>query len=156
MYESEDGNGQVQTRLFYYRCAYITHLQSMHSVDDDIVDQQVREQRIDRSCRSRFWCGFCGEILPLQKKGLEGANERFDHIEGHFAGGEQITSYIEMDGSGVKGKNRGGESDGCHTSIASSVDDAEVLPFLDGRAHCNDGIPKIEIAREESVADADE
>jgi Gti1/Pac2 family len=156
MYESEDGNGQVQTRLFYYRRAYITHLQSVHSVDDDTVDQQVREQRIGRNCRSRFWCGFCGEILPLQKKGLEGANERFDHIEGHFAGGEQIASYIEMDGSGVKGKNGGGESDGCHTSIASSVDDAEVLPSQDGRARCNDGIPKIEMAREESVADADE
>jgi hypothetical protein len=61
-----------------------------------------------------------------------------------------------MNGSGVKGKNGGGESDGCHTSIASSVDDAEVLPFQDGRARYNDGIPKIEMAREESVADADE
>jgi hypothetical protein len=94
--------------------------------------------------------------LSLQKKGLEGVIKRFDHIEGHFAGGEQIASYIEMDGSGLKGKNRGGESNGCHTSIASSADDAEVLPFQDGRARCNDGIPKIEMAREESVADADE
>jgi hypothetical protein len=34
-----------------------------------------------------------------------------------------------MDGSGVKGKNSGGESDRYHTSIALSVDDAEVLPF---------------------------
>jgi hypothetical protein len=34
-----------------------------------------------------------------------------------------------MDGSSVKGKNRGDESDRCYTSIASSVDDAKVLPF---------------------------
>ena len=125
MYESEDGNGHVQTRLFYYRYAYITHLQSVHSVSDDMVDQQIREQRIGWNCQSRFWCGFCGKIVLLQKKGREGANEWFDHIEGHFGGGEQIANYIEMDGSGVKGKNGGGESDGCHTSIASFVADAD-------------------------------
>jgi hypothetical protein len=61
-----------------------------------------------------------------------------------------------MDGSGVKGKNGGCESDECHTSIASSVDDAKVLPFQDGRARYNDRIPKIEIAREKSITDVDE
>jgi hypothetical protein len=34
-----------------------------------------------------------------------------------------------MDGSDVKGKNGGGELDGCHTFIASSMDNAKVLPF---------------------------
>jgi hypothetical protein len=92
----------------------------------------------------------------LQKTGLEGANERFDHIEGHFADKEQITSYIKIDNSGVKGKNGGGKSDGYHTSITSSVDDAEVLPFQDGRARYNNGILKIKMAREESVIDTDE
>ena len=83
----------------------------------------------------------------MQKKGLEGVNERFDHIEGHFHGGEQIATYIEMDGSGLKGKNDEGESDGCHTSIASSVDEAGVLPFQNGGARCNDGIHKIGMTR---------
>jgi hypothetical protein len=142
--------------LFYYRCAYITHLQSVHSVGDDMVNQHIREQRIGRNCQSRYWCGFCGKIVPLQKKGLEGANERFDHIGGHFGGGEQIANYIEMDGSGVKGKNGGTESDECHTFIASSVYDVDVLPFQDGGPRCNDGIHKIGMTREESVADADE
>jgi Gti1/Pac2 family len=146
MYESEDGNRQVQIRLFCYRCAYITHLQSVHSVDDDIVNQQIREQRIGRNCQSRYWCGFCGKIVPLQKKGLEGANERFDHIGGHFGGGEQIANYIEMDGSGVKGKNERGESDECHISIASS-EDGHVATMESTRQG---------MTREESVADADE
>lgn len=75
---------------------------------------------------------------------LEGANERFDHLEGHFRGGEQIANYIEMDGSGVKGEKEGGESDTAtihnpprcsDPSIASLVDDAESLPFQDGGGH---------------------
>jgi hypothetical protein len=61
-----------------------------------------------------------------------------------------------MDGSSIKEKNRGGELDRYHTSITSSINDAKVLPFQDGRARCNDGIPKIEIAREESIIDVDE
>jgi hypothetical protein len=157
MHENEVDNGQGQTRIFHNRCAYIKHLRSEHSADDDQVDQQIREQRIGRDCQSRFWCGFCGEIVPLQKKGVEGANERFDYIEGHFRGGKQIANYIEMDGSGVKGKDpRGGESDECHASIASSVCDTNVLSFQDGGARRNDGIHKIEMTREESVADADD
>jgi hypothetical protein len=94
--------------------------------------------------------------LPLQKTGLKDANERFDHIKGHFADKEQITSYIKIDNSGVKGKNGGGESDEYHISITSSIDDAKVLPFQDGRARYNDGILKIKITREESVTDIDE
>jgi hypothetical protein len=68
----------------------------VHSVDDDMVNQQIREQRIGRNCQSPYWCGFCGKIV---KKELEGANERFDHIGGHFGDGEQTANYIEMDGS---------------------------------------------------------
>jgi hypothetical protein len=59
----------------------------------------------------------------VAEEGLEGANERFDHIGGHFGGGEQIANYIEMDGSGVKGKNGGGELDECHVEgIATILD----------------------------------
>ena len=156
MYENEDGDGHVPTRSSYDRCAYTTHLQSVHSVDNDTVDQQTEEQKIGRNCPSRFWCGFCGEIVPFQKKRLEGGNERFDHVEEHSCGGGQITNYIEMDGGGLKGKDGEGELDGCHTSIASSVDDAEVLSFQDGGARCNDGIHEIGMTREESSAGADE
>ena len=95
--KDKDGNGPVKTRLFYYRCAYITHLQSVHSADDGTVDRQCREQRIGRNNQSQFWCGFCGEIVQLQNKGLKGAEERFSHIERHFLSGERIANYIEME-----------------------------------------------------------
>ena len=55
-----------------------------------------------------------------------------------------------------QGSNSGGDSDGYHTSIASSVDDAEILPLQDGGARCNDGIYKIGMTHEESVADVNE
>jgi hypothetical protein len=120
--ESEDASRQDQTQLFYNSDAFIMHLRSIHSVDDDTISLLKREQRIGRNCQSRFWCGFCGEIVVLQTKGLEGANERFDHIDRHFHRGEAIEAWSEMDGSGVKGEERSGdenESKGYHTSTAS-------------------------------------
>jgi hypothetical protein len=57
------------------------------------------------------------------EEGLESANKRFNCIRGHFGGGEQITNYIKMDGSSVKGKNKGGKLDKYHVEgIATILD----------------------------------
>ena len=68
LYESEEGSGQVQTRLFYSCCTYITHLRSVHSVDGDTVNQQICELRIGRNCQNCYWWGLWGKIGPLPKQ----------------------------------------------------------------------------------------
>jgi hypothetical protein len=50
-------------------------------------------------------------------------------MKGHFADREQITSYIKINSSDLKGKNKGDESNRCHTSITSSIDNTKVLSF---------------------------
>ena len=102
--------------------------------------------------------------MLLQKKGLKGVNERFNHIKEHFCSKKQIENYFEMDSFNVKGRNTGdengdeyeeSESDECHTTIASSACNSCILPLQDGGAHCNKGIHKTEMAWKASVADRD-
>jgi hypothetical protein len=113
----------IKTSLFYKPAVFKEHLRSYHTADVEEIALQIERQRIGRGCRSRFWCGFCRTIVVLQKKGSEGSQERFDHIGGHFLDGEKIEDWREIDGSGVKGKERrgidGSESAGYHISAAS-------------------------------------
>jgi hypothetical protein len=124
--ETEYISGQVETPLYYDRGVFIRHLRSTHSVDEVAIALQAERRRIGRMCKSRFWCGFCREIVVLQEKGLGGSHERFNHIDQHFLHGSRIEGWSEMDGSGVKGKEgRGGnglggsQSEGYHVSAAS-------------------------------------
>ena len=128
--KDKDGNGQMQTRLFYTRYLYVKHLQSVHSADYNTVKQQTHNQRNGRNNRSQFWCGFCGEIVQLRMKGLEGAEERFDHIERHFVHGERIANYMEMDGD-VKGNGNTMEPEGAvGESLMSRNDENSRVPDL--------------------------
>ncbi len=42
--------------------------------------------------------------MDLQKKGLEGADERFNHIDKHFKHKCHISDWVEMEGSEAKGQ----------------------------------------------------
>jgi len=37
-------------------------------------------------CDTRFWCGFCGKVVPLKAKGPLAWNERYNHIDDHLFG----------------------------------------------------------------------
>jgi hypothetical protein len=103
------GKGPIlssSAQIFYRRNLFVTHMQK-HSISPDTIKEHLRKQRIGRNCQTRFWCGFCGKILALQKKGLEGADERFNHIDTHFKEGCDISTWVDMDGSVEKGQQQG-------------------------------------------------
>lgn len=95
------------SQLFYKRKLYEDHLRHVHSSSPEMILDLVWKQRIGRNCQSRFWCGFCEKIVVLEKKGLEGANERFNHIDDHFKKNRQINEWVEMEGSMAKGDQQG-------------------------------------------------
>jgi hypothetical protein len=82
---------------------FATHLEDAHILSTKKIQQLQQKQRIGRDNLSRFWCGFCEEILALQHRGLEAKEERFSHIRTHFINDEVIADWIEMDGRGAKG-----------------------------------------------------
>jgi hypothetical protein len=69
--------------LFYRAEPFRTHL-ATHYVSPDQFVEKLRLCRIGKNGQGRFWCGFCRDIIPLDKKRNEAWDERFDHIDAHF------------------------------------------------------------------------
>lgn len=71
------------------------HLKKHHHVDDEGVRIAIANNRVGENGQSRFWCGFCKEIIPLRSQGREAWNERFDHIDfEHFRRGQRIGDWL--------------------------------------------------------------
>ncbi len=130
-------------QLFYKRDFYTTHLQTVHSASSGTIRDHLRMQRIGRNCQSSFWCGFCEKIIVLQKKGLEGADERFNHIDEHFKKKRDPWSWVDMDGNMVKGQQQGVDRD--------KEEEEDVADVLGG-----DGISGLGVRREENIDDEDD
>ncbi|KAF2132852.1 hypothetical protein P153DRAFT_175297 [Dothidotthia symphoricarpi CBS 119687] len=60
------------------------HLETLHNLQSLEQSQEVKACKIGKNCQVQFWCGFCGEIKPLNKKRNDAWDERFDHIAYHF------------------------------------------------------------------------
>lgn len=74
-------------RTCHRREQFKFHLSKDHGIGDSaVVDLKLDSCRIGRNCESRFWCGFCKEIVEIQEGGLKAWTERFNHIDDHFSG----------------------------------------------------------------------
>lgn len=82
-------------RLFYRREKFTAHLNQQHKVTDEgKIAAFLQNNEIGRNGQSRFWCGFCREIIALRHRGRDAFNERFNHIDDrHFKKGQTIETW---------------------------------------------------------------
>lgn len=73
-------------KVSYRRENFRTHLQHGHGLCEDEIETRLENCRIGRNWEGAFWCGFCKKRIPLQQKGKDGWDERFNHINDHFFG----------------------------------------------------------------------
>lgn len=74
-------------KVSHQRETFKVHLQKFHSIDDGkVLESKLESCRIGRNYEARFWCGFCEAIVETKQNGLGAWNERFDHIDSHFVG----------------------------------------------------------------------
>lgn len=96
-----------------------THLEKDHDIRDEaVVDKKLAECRMGRNFESRFWCGFCQKTIEPTGKGGPAHSERFDHIDNHFNGRNDVpkadirdwkhvdTDAVDPPGSRAKGNKR--------------------------------------------------
>lgn len=64
--------------------------------------QIASNNSITRNFQGRLWCGFCNEIIVLEKekRGVEAINFRFDHVADHFKE-KAIQNWIEFGSHGL-------------------------------------------------------
>lgn len=73
-------------RVSHRRETFKDHLVKSHGLHDHDLDTKMDKCRVGRNCESRFWCGFCEQIVEVQRKGLGAWKERFNHIDNHIHG----------------------------------------------------------------------
>lgn len=63
------------------------HISRDHGITEPAeIDRRLDFCRVGRDFESRFWCGFCKNIVETSGRGLKAGTERFDHIDGHYSG----------------------------------------------------------------------
>ncbi|KAF4837158.1 Metallothionein expression activator [Colletotrichum tropicale] len=91
---TDDDNTQTETtcgKVCHRRETFRSHLQKEHKMEDaSQVDKALEDCRVGRNCESRFWCGFCVKIIEITKKGANAWTERFNHIDNHYAGRDNV------------------------------------------------------------------
>ncbi|KAI0406412.1 hypothetical protein F4802DRAFT_613323 [Xylaria palmicola] len=74
-------------KVCYRRENFKSHLEKEHQIGDvKILEDKLEKCRVGRNYETRFWCGFCQEIVEIKQTGVQAWAERFDHIDEHFSG----------------------------------------------------------------------
>lgn len=91
--------------LFYRAELFKAHLQTDHKVvQQEQLAHELKARRIGRNGQGQFWCGFCQQILRLEKKRNAAWDERFDHIDHHFTKeNKSIEDWLCVEAKKTKG-----------------------------------------------------
>ncbi|KAI1662653.1 hypothetical protein F4813DRAFT_394831 [Daldinia decipiens] len=82
-----DKSSESCGRNFPRRELFKQHLSAQHRIiEQELLDHKLDTCRVGRNHETRFWCGFCREIIEITKEGIEAWAERFNHIDDHFQG----------------------------------------------------------------------
>ena len=113
-------------KIFYRRDPFQIHLRKDHNVkDEEYIREECKRRRIGRNGQSGFWCGFCKQIVKLEKRGLEAWDERFNHIDDmHFKNGQSSDDWYPLDKDIPKGLLKS-ENILDSGGLATSLEDSE-------------------------------
>jgi hypothetical protein len=107
-------------RLFSNLEEYNNHLMENHGQSNtEFMRTYAEANKLGQSYQ--FWCGFCKKIIRLTKAGLEGRNDRFDHIHFmHFRNGETIRDWLPPSEHIEENQRRNSEAQVGASSLPSS------------------------------------
>jgi hypothetical protein len=74
------------------------HLKHVHNIEPSTtLKAKVNQNLIGRHHQVRFWCGFCLSNISLDNHGVQGWDERFNHIDGHFKSGWTTLDWVDAE-----------------------------------------------------------
>lgn len=126
------GLGALCGKLSFRRESHTTHLRNVHNMTDKAeIATKTKEAHIGRNNFKTFWCGFCptitgldlpkGRVVLLKNKGLDGWDERFDHLGKHFIeDGLKIGKYEFHDDDDQYGQPQSSSEDDDDGEVAAA------------------------------------
>lgn len=88
----------------FYDAEYMEdHLKNVHGISSPAtLKAKVHENLIGRNHQVRFWCGFCRSNVSLHNHGVQGWDERFNHIDDHFKAGLRTLDWVDAETNKMK------------------------------------------------------
>ena len=112
-------------------------------MDDQIkVENKLESCRIGRNCEARFWCGFCQTTIEIKKPGYSAWGERFDHIDDHFTGRNQLDRKTISDWKNVDPSDPTSSSSPNESNEMSAESSKRFKKQRKGSAEAGDRAPK--------------
>lgn len=90
-FQATQGISQQCGKVSHRRETFRQHLVNSHQLDTPTIDRKLDECRVGRTCEANFWCGFCEKIINIGSQGTEAWTKRYDHIDDHIAGRNNLT-----------------------------------------------------------------
>jgi hypothetical protein len=132
----ENPEGSPCVKVCYRQQTFQDHLNKDHSISDkEVVKSKLESCRIGRSCQTRFWCGFCTQLIDLSKTGAEAWIERYDHIDNHFMGRrglpkQDIREWIDIASNKSRGDGLSLGSGSAGSPIHASIPAIDVIDSM--------------------------
>ncbi|MCJ1479269.1 hypothetical protein MMC13_007954 [Lambiella insularis] len=121
-------------KIYYRPDEFQDHLRNDHRKgDEEYLHEQCKMCRIGRNRQTRFWCGFCIQVVKLESRGVEAWDERFNHIDDHFKNEQNIMDWIPVDRDIPKGALR--LENLHHNGAFATMDDSD-SDHSDGEDNC--------------------
>ncbi|GJC98402.1 C2H2 type zinc finger domain protein [Colletotrichum higginsianum] len=93
-----DNENESCGKVCLRRETFRSHLLREHKMKESSqVDKELEKCRVGRDGEPRFWCGFCVKIVDITQKGPNAWAERFDHIDNHYAGRNNLSKKNHSD-----------------------------------------------------------
>jgi hypothetical protein len=142
-WKCEECSVNGESSMFFKKKIYVSHLEHKHRESRDSIKDHLKKQRLGRDRQTTFWCGFCKRIIDLNKKGIDGMDERFNHVDEHFKQQRDIRTWVECDSGKTKGQRQ---------ESAAEVERGAHMPGSDGGS----GGGQSEVDRDDDDDDDDE
>ncbi|KAK7415371.1 hypothetical protein QQX98_005910 [Neonectria punicea] len=108
------------------------HLSKDHMMKDaKQIEKKLDKCRIGRHCDTRFWCGFCVEIVEITDEGVNAWTKRCDHIDDHFSGrdGKPKRNIIEWKQMETENQRRDASTQSSTEESSSTSDSGMSSPL---------------------------
>jgi hypothetical protein len=139
----KDGQEQTEVcgKVNHRRETFRQHLSHNHRLTPETIEKKLEECRVGRNCEANFWCGFCVGIIKNKGKGVDAWAERYNHIDDHIGGRNNLPQKLMDEWKGVDPEAQPLSSDSFHDSENSE-------DFTSSMSLVHDGPLADETARE--------
>ncbi|KAH8194605.1 hypothetical protein TruAng_011224 [Truncatella angustata] len=129
-------------KVSHRRETFRLHLVTNHQLNGDAMEKKLEECRVGRNCEANFWCGFCEGVIKIKSKGVDAWTERYNHIDDHLAGRNDLSKKHMNDWKSVDPESTSHSETSSATEPEPTNDNSASPKFVSRKTLAADTNPK--------------